>query len=478
MGARTTGSSAQPLHALNLIAGQWQLAGSARAGDSINPANGREIGSFAASAAADGRRAIDAARRAFECGGLARDPAQRARLLLRWADRLAGRADLAQLLTLENGKVLAQSRREISSAIARLRQDAGVLLQAAAAGDAGLAAAQPAGVVAILVAWQAPVALLVASLAPALAAGCSAVVKPARQCAQITAAVIGELAALEELPPGVVNLVSETGQEVARELVASHHVDILCFTGLQETGRKMAQAAAPSGKRLLLDLTGKSCSLVFSDIDVQAVARQLAAAALIAAGQHSSAPRRILVHASCFDTVKAALKRALGQVILGAGDRADCGLGPLIDAPALVAAGVRTERALEHCDEVVLHGRRAGGELAGGYFLSPTLVVERDCAGASSIEEVYGPFLSIGQFETDDEATAYANAMRVARSVSVWTGDAARGERLAHALCSDSILINRHDWLATGGAAPCDRIVHPGRQTRSTFADFLATPRH
>ena len=472
MEARALGGGAAGRRALNLIGGEWQAAGGAREGDSINPANGREIGSFAASAAADARQAIDAARRAFERGGLSRDPPQRAALLLRWADRLARRGDLAHLLTLENGKVLAQSRREIAAAIVCLRQEAGKLLRATEAGKLSPSASLPAGVVAILVPWHAPVALLVASLAPALAAGCSAVVKPARQCAQVTAAVLGELAAVEGLPVGVVNLVSETRQEVARELVASRDVDVLCFTGVRETGRRMAQAAAPSAKRLLFDLTGKSCSLVFSDIDMHLMAGQLATAALIAAGQHSAAPRRILVHASCFDQAKAALKRALGQVIVGAGDHVGCGMGPLIDAAALVAVGVRTEQALERCGEVVLQGRRAGGALSDGYFLSPTLVVERDRADASSAEEIYGPFVSIGRFEEDEEAVACANAMRMARSVSVWTGDPARAQRLVGALRNGGILVNRHDWLAPDGAAGNGSVA-----PRGTLSDFLASPR-
>lgn len=175
MQARTLKREVQRLRAQNLIGGHWHPAGGAREGDSINPANGREIGTFAAGAASDARQAIDAARRAFERGGLSRDPAQRAALLLGWADRLARGAYLAHLLTLENGKVLAQSRHEIATAIACLRQHAEQLLQ----GDSWLAASQPAGVVAIFVPWHAPVALLVASLAPALAAGCSAVIKPA-----------------------------------------------------------------------------------------------------------------------------------------------------------------------------------------------------------------------------------------------------------------------------------------------------------
>lgn len=467
MEARALGTAGHRLRALNLIGGQWQPASAAREGDSINPANGREIGSFAASGTADAMQAIEAARRAFDGGGLSRDPARRAALLLRWADRLAGRDDLAQLLTLENGKVLAQSRQEIAAAIACVRECAGQLRHGV------VPASQPAGVVAIIAPWHSPVASLVAWLAPALAAGCAAVVKPARQSAQVSAAVIAELAALEGLPCGVVNLLSETGQEVARELVGSPQVDMLCFTGSQETGRKLTVAAAPSAKKLLLDLTRKSCSLVFADTDVQAVAARLAAAAIVASGQHGSAPRRILVHASCFDEAKAALKRALEQVVVGAGDQAGCGMGPLIDAPALVAVGVRTEQALARCDEVVLHGRRAGGVLASGYFLSPTLVARRDCADGSSHDEIYGPFVSLGQFEDEGEAVGFANGMRLARSVSVWSGDAERVERLTRALRNNSIQVNRHDWLPPGGS-----MAHAGRRVCGSLSDFFAAPGH
>ncbi|MES2756516.1 MAG: aldehyde dehydrogenase family protein [Pseudomonadota bacterium] len=471
-GSNSASAGVPRLRALNLIGGQWQAADAAGEGDSINPANGREIGSFAAGEAADARQAIDAARRAFERGGLSRDPAQRAALLLRWADRLARRGDLAHLLTLENGKMLAQSRHEVAAAIACLRQEASKLLKAQAAGIISASISQPAGVVAILVHWDAPVALLLATLSRALAAGCSAVVKPARQCAQVTAAVIGELAAVQGLPQGVVNVVSETGQQVACELVASRGVDILCFTGVRATGRKIAQAAAPGAKRLLFDLTGKSCGLVFPDVDMDVVAGKLATAGLIAAGQHRAAPRRILVHASCFDQAKAALKRALGQVIVGAGEDRGCGMGPLIDASALVTVGVRTEQALERCSEVLLQGRRAGGELSGGYFLSPTLVVERDGADVSLAEEIYGPFISIGRFGDDNEAVACANAMHMARSVSVWTGDPERAQRLVRALRNDGTLINRHDWLAADGAAGGDSI-----GLRGTLSDFLVGPR-
>ncbi len=457
----------QSLCALNLIDGQWQEAAGARGGDSINPATGFEIGWFTASGRADAQQAIGAARRAFESGYWLDQPALRRALLLRWADRLAARADLAALLTLENGQVLAQSRCEMAAAIALVRECAGL---------AGSAAA-PAGVVGIMVPWHAPVALLVASLAPALAAGCTVVVKPAPQSAQVVAAVLGELAALDGMPGGVVNLVCETGHEAAAELVQSPGVDAIVFSGSHETARKIT-AAAPPMKKLLLNCGRKSCCLVFPDVDLAALAPRLAAAATIAAGQHCSAARRVLVHASRFEDAKAALKRALAQVVVGAGDAAGSAMGPLIDAAALVSVGVRTEQALGRCDEILLRGSRLGGPLASGYFLSPTLVVQRD--GSALLpggDEIFGPFLVLGQFEDDSDAVLAANRMQFAHAASVWTDDRARGLRVARALRNEAVWINGHGRL-DGAAGP--RAAAQARQVRrqayAGMLDFLTLP--
>jgi betaine-aldehyde dehydrogenase len=458
------------LRALNLIDSQWQGTLGARTGDSVNPASGQEIGSFAAGGRADAQQAIAAARRAFERGAWSHDATLRVRILLGWAERLARRGDLAHLLTLENGKVLAQSRRELAVAIAGLRRHAGQLRYLSGRGGSAPLPGAPAGVAALIVPWHAPLALLVGSLAPALAAGCTAVVKPAPQSAQIVAALIGEFCALEELPAGVVNLVSETGHEVERELVRSSDVDVLCFTGSQETGRKIMRAAGT--KKLLLDLAGKSCCVVFADVDMGAVARKLAAAATVAAGQHCSAPRRILVHTSRFDEAKAALRDALGQVVVGAGEQPGCGMGPLIDAPALVAAGVRTEQALDRCDEVILRGGRRGGALANGYFLSPTLVAQRDCAAASTHDDIFGPFVALGQFDADSEALACVNRMCQLHSVSLWTGAPARVQPLVQALHHDRVRINHHNWLAPRAG----RALQRGQCPQCALLDFIDMP--
>jgi acyl-CoA reductase-like NAD-dependent aldehyde dehydrogenase len=442
------------LVALNLIDGRWQRSLDGHAGDSIDPSSGEELGRFAASAAHDARLAVRAARRALQAGGMGRRPSERALLLRRWGERLALRGDLAQLLTRENGKVLAQSHAEIAAALALLQSQAEALC---------CAAAMPAvGVVAILVPFSAPVIRLFEALVPALAAGCTVVIRPARQSAQIVAAVIGELAVLDGLPPGVVNVVSESGHDVTRELAASQEVDLLCFSGTIEGARKLARAAAPSGKRLLLDVADKSCCVILADADVKAVSVRLAAAALIGAGQHSSAPGRILVHDACFDEVSEYLVQALDKAVMGAGDMPDCALGPLADAATLVTAGVRIERALQRSASIPLHGRRGSGALAGGYFLSPTVMVERQGAPPVAPQDIYAPFIALRRFSDEDEALDEAEALRPTHVVSAWSSSAARARCLTERLQRTGILLNDHDWLA------------PSRTL--TVGNFLAVP--
>jgi acyl-CoA reductase-like NAD-dependent aldehyde dehydrogenase len=178
------------------------------------------------------------------------------------------------------------------------------------------------------------------------------------------------------------------------------------------------------------------------------------------------------VHASGFEQARAALKLALAQVRVGPGEQPGCGMGPLIDAPALVAAGVRTEQVLSRCDDVILRGSRGSGPLSDGYFLSPTLVVQHDCAADSAHDEIFGPFVAIGQFEDDSEALACVNAMHQAHSVSLWSGAVARVQPLLQALHHGRVGLNRHNWLAprTRGAMQLDR-----RQPCALF-DFVALP--
>ena len=450
------------LEALNLIAGRWQPAASGEYAASRNPADNAEIGRHAASDAADAEMAIAAARAAFESPAWAQSPRLRQQVLLQWADRLEQRADeLARLLTRENGKVFAQSRGEMAGAISEIRYYAGLAryipghVFEVEPGVFSTLLKEPAGVAGIIVPWNAPVVLLIRSLTPALAAGCTTVIKPAPQSALITAAVIAELDAVQTLPRGVVNLVSERGHAVAQTLAASLQVDVISFTGSNATGARIMAAAAPTMKKLSLELGGKSCCLVFDDVAIERVAPQLAAAATIISGQQCTAARRVLVHASKYEAMKRALAHSLEALVVAPGDAAGAQVGPLIDAPALDRVGTRIEEALAAADEVILPGGRGTGALARGHFLRPSLVAHRDTHAFFVQEEIFGPFVVIESFEDEAEAVQRANHTEYGLSASVWTADGARQMRVARALRNGTVWINDHNKLfaeaETGG---------------------------
>ena len=446
--------------AQHLIDGQWLDAASS--GRSINPADGNPIGHYADGGLTEAQAAIAAARRAFDRPDWAQAPRLRQQVMLHWADALERKADeLARLLTLENGKVLAQSRGEIGGAISEIRYYAGLArfipghVFEVAPGEYSTLLKEPAGVAGLIIPWNAPVVLLIRALTPALAAGCTVVIKPAPQTALITAAVIAELHAVAGLPRGVVNLVSESGHAIAQELVASRNVDVLCFTGSNATGQRIMAAAAPTMKKLSLELGGKSCCLVFEDCDIEGIAPQLAAAATIISGQQCTAARRVLVHASRYAEMKTALTRALAAMTVAPGDTAGAQIGPLIDEASRLQVDAQIERAVGLADEVLLRGGQPGGALSQGSFLTPTLIAHRDTNAFFIQEEIFGPLLVLEQFDDERDAVTRANHSEYGLSASVWTRDGARSMRVARALRNGTVWLNDHNKLfaeaETGG---------------------------
>lgn len=434
---------------------------SGRTGQRRNPSGGALLGTFPDSGAADAQAAVAAARHAFGQAAWSQNPRLRQMALLRWADAMEGQSEaLAALLTRENGKVLAQSRGEIAAAVSEIRYYAGLArympghVFEVEPGCFSTMLKEPAGVVGIIVPWNAPAVLLIRSLAPAMAAGCTAVIKPAAQTALVTAAMIRTLHAVDCLPPGVVNLLSECGAEVARHLVESPDVDVISFTGSNLVGQRIMAAAAPTMKKLSLELGGKSCCLVFDDVDVGVVARQLATAATIISGQQCTAARRVLVHAARLDEMKQALAQALSAIRVGDGMAQGVQMGPLIDDAARDHIEARIRQTLECADEVLLSGGRPR-DTGQGSFLLPALVLHRDTDAFFVQEEIFGPLVVLESFEDEAEAVARANHTEFGLSASVWTRDGARAMRAARALRNGTVWINDHNRLfaeaETGG---------------------------
>lgn len=430
--------------------------------ESTDPATGDRVGRFADGDEAVAKAAVAAARHAFDRSDWAASPRLRQKILLHWAMALETRKDdLAVLLTRENGKTIAQSRGEIAAAISEILYYAGLARHIPGhvlepePGVLSTMLREAAGVAGIVVPWNAPAVLLVRSLGPALAAGCSVVVKPAQQTTIFNATLMEPLLRAPALPRGVVNVISETGHAGARFLAVSQEVDVLSFTGSTSVGKDIMRSAADSMKKLSLELGGKSCCLVFQDASVAEIAPRLAAAGTIISGQQCTAARRVLVHHSRVADMKAALSGALAALRIGPGLEPATQIGPLIDRNSRDQVAKRIEQACAEADEVVLEPRIPGGELARGAFLTPSLVMHGDPNASFCQEEIFGPFLVLESFSDEAEAIAKANNTIFGLSASVWTNDGARALRIARALRNGTVWINEHNKLfaeaETGG---------------------------
>ena len=443
------------------IGPDWIAAKASETTAAISPATGEIIGHVPSDGVAACSAAISAARSAFDTSTWSQSPRARSAVLFEIADRIASNTQkLAHLLSLETGKLLAASRGEIAMAVSEFRYYAGLTraiqgrMMEVEPGAYSLLMREPAGVAGIIVPWNSPAILLARSLAPALAAGCTVVVKPALQSSLFHTALMRLIAETSGLAPGVINSFCEAGSAGAEQMVRASEVDVLSFTGSSAVGKKIMAAAASTVKRLNLELGGKAAAIVFDDCDIEAVAPRLISAALIHCGQQCTAIDRVLVHESKYDEMLRTLSTLLKKVRLGPIDDEASELGPLIGLPS-------RDRLRRIVDEAAALGRAAlvgdvpTGPLSRGAYLEPSLFTVDDIDSPFIQEEFFGPLINLERFANEASAIARANATRYGLSASVWTRDLARAHRVARALRCGTVWLNDHNKLIaeaeTGG---------------------------
>ena len=429
------------------IDGRWDTGGEIE--ESVSPSTGCSLGRFASGGKAQALGAVAAARTAFNNSAWSTDRELRYRAIRELAERIEERREaMIRMLALENGKLLAEAGFEVGSMAPALNYYAGLVLS-----DAGAAAEaqpgvfyqslrEPIGVAGIIVPWNAPLALLVRSLAPALAAGCTVAVKMPGQTALTNGLFSQAVEATASLPPGVINIFTESGNTGAPALVDSPDVDIISYTGSTKVGRIIAAAGAATLKRMNLELGGKTPMIVFDDADLDKVAPLLVAAITTFSGQFCMAGTRVLAARSVADALRARLVELIGQVKIGPSDDPASQMGPVIDRQAAERIDRFVEDAGAYAKVLVRGGLIKTGPLAQGAFYRPSLLEVEDVATPLVQQEIFGPVLAFEVFEDEAAAIRRANATEFGLAAAVFTNDVARSYRVSRAIKAGTVWTN------------------------------------
>jgi succinate-semialdehyde dehydrogenase/glutarate-semialdehyde dehydrogenase len=425
-----------------LIGGRWVGAESDERFDVTNPATGEVVGTVPDGSPADVQAAIDAAASALE-DWKSQPAIERARVLRRSADLIRKRKDdIAAVMTAEQGKPLAEASGEVEYAASFLEwfggeaeRVYGQVTPAVNPANRVLVLRQPVGVVAAITPWNFPAAMMTRKLGPAMAAGCTSVVKPA-SATPLTAALV--LRAIEDAgaPAGVVNLVtSRSAGMVAETIFSDRRVRKISFTGSTEVGKELIRLSAEQVKRLSLELGGHAPYLIFEDADLDEAVDGLIASKFRNAGQTCVCANRTYVQSGVYDEVVGRLAEKVTRMVVGPGDAPGVTIGPLIDERGVEKADQHVQDAIRRGARLVVGGERlTDGEYARGSFFAPTVLegVTPDMLICS--EETFGPVAGISRFETEEEAIRLANDSIYGLCAYFHTRDYARLLRVAEKL--------------------------------------------
>ena len=455
--------------------GQW-VRGSGTS-DIINPASQRRIGTMPMLGAPEALRAVAAADRAFQ-GWKARSAPERCAILRRWYERvMAHREDLARLMTAEQGKPLAEARAEIAYAASFIewfaeegRRTYGDLIPADRADRRLLVTKEAVGVVAAITPWNFPAAMITRKVAPALAAGCTVVLKPS-ELTPFSALALALLAHEAGVPPGVFNVVTGDPQAIGAVLTTDPRVRKFTFTGSTAVGKMLAARCMDTVKRVSLELGGNAPFIVFDDAELDSAVEGALASKFRNTGQTCVCANRFLIQRGVYDEFARRLALRASALIVGDGLEGETQQGPLINAAAV-------EKVERHLRDALDRGARllTGGARRSGFFHEPTVVGNVTPDMALFREETFGPLAGLLRFDTEAEAIALANDTSAGLAAYVYTNDLSRSWRVSAAL--EYGMVGLNTGLVSTAVAPFGGVKESGLGREGShygIQDYLET---